>query len=62
MGPSRGLGGTLLGGWAKPAICGCDGSAASGGGYLATPPTFASCGSKASVPSLTLLSTPVAAF
>ena len=35
---------TFPGNWAKPAIRGCGGSTACGGGYLATPPTFASSG------------------
>ena len=43
MGPAGGLGGALLGGWSKPAVHGCSGSVASGGGYLATLPTFATC-------------------
>ena len=42
-GPGRGLGGDLLGGWAEAATCGCSSSVAGSGGYLATPPTFATC-------------------
>ena len=41
VGPAGGLGGALLGGWAKPATHGCSSLAASSGGYLATPPTLA---------------------
>ena len=32
-----------LGSWAEPAVCSYSGSATQDGGYLATPPTFASC-------------------
>ena len=54
VGPAIGLrgtcrtgGGALPGGWAEPAVHGCGGSATGGSGYLATPLTFASCGSAA---------------
>ena len=40
MGPSRGVGHTLLGGWAKPAIRSCGGPATDSGGNLASPPTL----------------------
>ena len=46
-GAARGLGGALLGGWAEPAILSCSSSATHSGGYLATPPTFTSCGLRA---------------
>ena len=37
-GPGGGLGGALLGGWAKPATHGCGSLATGGDGDLATPP------------------------
>ena len=40
MGPSGKLKGALLGGWAKPAACGCGGLASGGEGDLAPPPTL----------------------
>ena len=43
VGPSGGLGGALLGGWAEPAARGCGGPAASGGGNIATPPNLTTC-------------------
>ena len=42
-GPSGGLGGTLLGGWAKPAARGCGTPAAGSGGNLTPPPTLTIC-------------------